>query len=682
MRGVIGVAFGACALGAGFVACVADRYVIGTYNRGVDGGVLPDGAMPGALNCTAANGCKLAVNLDRTGVSNVGDVLVLPSASVKATIRYRGEGATADAWTGDPGPPLARGLGTPQPGLPAPFTDATRAVGLSVEDPSYAAGVSEAGAVAADDFVVEVVLRATLDTPVFAKTTAGSGWSVSVNSGGSLGLDLSDGTRTVRVSSEALTPRAWYHCLFWISRAAGGRADCNGRVGALVDLAGLGSLGAAGSLIAGGAAGGSGGADAIHLALFQLFRVPSGTLGASTGWQAIARRRFAELTGVFPSFAGGSAMPAEDLRNSVAYLDMQREAGGPRRLFMVGPDWARIACRSDLAGVRDCGYLAEPGRNRVVDPSAAGPMWMASEVTVSRGDVLFVDGEQRMESLLPSAANARHVVLRRGNFSGNHQALSFFARAGAGHLIGAAVGALGTAVFDLAAGQVVSSPANVDATIEDWGNGIFRCAYHVPQGGTLDYRVMLLNDAGGEMFAGDGVTIAAHIAGIQLDLEQGYARSLLATNTQAADRLTFVGDDGNLPAGGVVSLQLRVLLPPGKRQNDQAIININKGGVFSDQIQLFVIADDGTFHYWGLSGGVTRWSAAHPSTAVDGLRHSLAAEWGGTAANFWVDGALVNRNTVNLTPALFTMDRIDVAFSLHSSTYLQGLVAGLQVTGP
>jgi hypothetical protein len=278
---------------------------------------------------------------------------------------------------------------------------------------------------------------------------------------------------------------------------------------------------------------------------------------------------------------------------------------------------------------------------------------------------------------------ASHAVVRRGNFSGNRQALSFFAHAGAGHLIGAAVGALGTAVFDLATGQVVATPANVVATIEDWGNGIFRCAYSVPKaGGTLDYRVMLLNDAAAEMFAGDGATIGAHLAGIQLDIEQGYPRSLLPASSQAADRLTFVGNDGNLPAGGVVSLQLRVLLPPGRRQNDQAIVNINKGGAYGEQIQLFVIADDGTFHYWALAAGMTPWSIGHPSTAVDGLRHSLAAEWGGTAARFWVDGVLVNRNTSNLTPALFTMDRIDVAFSLHSSTFLQGLVAGLQVTGP
>ncbi|HET6283572.1 MAG TPA: hypothetical protein VFH73_21635 [Polyangia bacterium] len=657
---------------------MSERYVIGTYNRGVDGGVPIDGGMPGTLNCSAANSCRFAADLDHSGVSNLGDVLQLASASVKATLRYRGESARIDGWAGDPGPTLTRGLGEPQPALPTPFTDATGAVGLSVIDTSYAAGPSESGAVGADDFVVEVVLRAAVDAPVFARTGAAFGWSANINSAGALGLDLSDGTRTVRVSSEALTARAWYHCLFWISRAAGGRADCNGRAGALADLSGLGTLGPTGSF----AVGGAGGADAVQLALFQVFRVAPGTLGPEADWQTMTRRRFAAVTGVFPSFADGSALPAPDLRNSVALLDMQHLAGGPRRLFLVGPDWARIVCRTDAAGARDCGYLAEPERNRVVDPSPSASTWMASEVTVTVGDVLFVDGEQRMDTLIPSAAAARHAVIRRGTFSPNRQALSFFAHAGAGRLLGASVGSLGTAVYDVTSGQVVSMPANVAASIEDWGNGIFRCAYSVvPGGGALDYRVMLLNDAGAEMFAGDGMTIGAHIWGMQLDLEQGYPRSLLPANAQAAERLTFVGNDGNLPKGGVVSLQLRVLMPPGRRQNDQAIININKGGSFDDQIQMFVVATAGTFRFWGLAATMNRWTCDHPATAVDGLRHSLAAEWGGPAARFWVDGVSVNRNTSNLTPALFTMDRIDVAFSLHSSTYLQGLVAGLQVTG-
>ena len=48
-----------------------------------------------------------------------------------------------------------------------------------------------------------------------------------------------------------------------------------------------------------------------RVALLALFRAPDG-LGASTTWAAIAARRFATLTGVYPRLAHGSAMPPRD----------------------------------------------------------------------------------------------------------------------------------------------------------------------------------------------------------------------------------------------------------------------------------------------------------------------------------------------------------------------------------
>jgi hypothetical protein len=698
-------------------ACAADSYRLGDYVVGGAGGTAgvpggpdagpmdvdaepptPDGfspptdtPSPGDLAppgmCTKETSCRLAVDLDKSGVGSLNDTLTIGATNLPAALRYQGENATTTAWMGAPGPALARSTGTPALAVDTPFTDATRAVGLGGTGAVYAAATAEAGALGADDFVLEVVLRAAPNATVVSK---GSGWSIVTLASGALALDLNDGTRTARAgTSEPLLSRAWYHCLFWVSRNTGGRIDCNGRPGPVADpamLGGLGAIGTAGTLAIGGVNPPTG--DDVQLAFFQLFRAAAGLLGPPGTWTQVSRRRFFEMTGVFPQFAMGTPMPAENLRDSAAYLDMQRTAGGPRRIFLVGPDWPRIACRTDAAGERVCGYLAEAGRSRQIDPTAG--TWIASEATVAAGNVLFIDGEQSMDAVTASAANARHTLIRSEGVPTDRNAFSFFVRAGSSQRVGASVGSLGMAVYDLAAGSATPpNPPNgiIAATIEPWGNGIYRCGYiYEDMGGQLEHRLHLLNNAGDEIFAGDGMPVI-HVAGFQLDENTAYPASLLAVGQQQPDRLTFVGNDGNLPGGGPVMLALRVNLPPWPRYLDAAVVNINRGGSNVDQINLFVVgysagASAGVFQFKGTSQGGTHWVVNHPLRSTDGKAHALIAEWGGGMARLSIDGGLPRGNgETNVSAALYTFDRIDVGFSSRSSGPLQGLVGRLELKG-
>ncbi|HEY0707982.1 MAG TPA: hypothetical protein VGG33_14360 [Polyangia bacterium] len=699
--------------GSSTSAC-ADRYSLGTLVTAGDGGAggagFPDGgprdadaappppppdappvtdgepappdlSPPGV--CTKETSCRLAANLDQSGTSNLGDGLVLGGATVTASLRYQGENANAAVWMGARGPSLTRSAGTPALGLETPFTDNTRAVGLGGTGAVYLASAPDAGSLGTDDFVLELVFRAGANAGIVSK---GVGWAVSTLVDGAVALDLNDGTRTVRAgTSGVLLTRTWYHCLFWVSRGNGARVDCNGRPTGIVDPAALGALGpvgAAGTLAIGGANPAAG--DDVQVALFQLFRVASGMLGAAPTWTSISRRRFAELTGVFPQFATGTPLPAENLRGTPAYLDMQRVAGGPRRLFLVGHDWPRIACRTDGRGARSCGYLAEPGGGRRVEPLASA--WTASEATVVASDVPSVDPDQRMEAITASAANARHTLVRIAGVGGVRNALSFYVRAGSSQKVGVSVGTLGMAVFDLATGTVTPAPGLIAATIEPWGNGVFRCGYIYQNiDGQTEHRIHLLNGEGADTFLGDGTPVI-HVAGFQLDANTAYPSSLMAVSPQGADRLTFLGADGNLPLAGPVQLSLRVNLPPWPRYLDEAVININRGGATNDQINLFIVgysagAMAGVFQFMGLSQGATHWTVRHPTRSTDGFAHTLVAEWGGGTARLSIDGQTEARNESNVSAALYTFDRIDVGFSLRSSTYLQGLVSRLELKG-
>jgi hypothetical protein len=288
-----------------------------------------------------------------------------------------------------------------------------------------------------------------------------------------------------------------------------------------------------------------------------------------------------------------------------------------------------------------------------------------------------------MAALVPSAQSAPHTLSITGTYGGARQALSFFARAGQGQLVGASVSGLAQAVFNVATGSVVSAPAGARASVEAWGDGLFRCALTFqPDPGALTYELELLDDAEGQPFAGDGNGAWLHVAGLQLDVGEAYAGSLLATDEQAGDQLSFVGDDGNLPTGTTVVERFRVLLPEGPRLTDQAVLNFNRGGEFDNQVQIYLTGDTNELKFWGLNEGATHWAFTHPLTPSDGLRHQIEAKWAPSSATLSVDGKALTKEALIANDAPFLLDRIDVGYSAKSSGSLEGLVAGIEIAEP
>src|SRR5436190_1785716 len=90
--------------------------------------------------------------------------------------------ASAGACTRNPyviGAVCPLGDGAPMTGLPAPFTDVTRAVDLPANAPAYVASNAATGSVGFADFVVEVVLRAGPGATIADKTAfGGTGWAL------------------------------------------------------------------------------------------------------------------------------------------------------------------------------------------------------------------------------------------------------------------------------------------------------------------------------------------------------------------------------------------------------------------------------------------------------------------------------------------------------------------------
>ncbi len=122
-----------------------------------------------------------------------------------------------------------------------------------------------------------------------------------------------------------------------------------------------------------------------------------------------------------------------------------------------------------------------------------------------------------------------------------------------------------------------------------------------------------------------------------------------------------------------------MLLPEGPRLTAQAVLNLNRGGTFENQVELYITGDTGLLKFWGLSDGAAHWAFSHPSSPLDGLRHAVEAHWGPTSADLSLDGVPATQDALIANDSPFSLDRIDVGFSSKSSGSLEGLVAGIEI---
>jgi hypothetical protein len=669
-----------------FSACLDNPYVIGRQCvQGEAECAPPDGGEPPECGEGGCDGLTFVLPLDASGPSLLADLEI--GASVYApALRLDGQNALVDRWVATRGADLPRAPAGPAPALdlPAPFTDGTRAVGFAPGGAVYAAADASAFDLGEGSAVIEIVFRAAADTELFDKKDDLVGHRLALGADGSLWWSVGDGATTASVASTPLTSGAWHHCLLYLTRLtatdARGRIDCNGQPGPSVTLGDLGALGSAAALEVGGDGPAAEPSQIAELALFPSPApfAPAAELDAVL--DEASARRFAALTGVLPELARGAPLALGAGRTSAAYLDLAEGATDPRRLFLVGAHWPRIACRVGGDGARFCGYLVEQQSTSAYGGATEAADWTAEALTTTPDAMAFPDGTARMDALIADASIGAHVLSRGGDFAGSRQAFSFFARRGSSAFIGASIGAEGLAIYDLEAGEVVSAPAGVEAALEPWGDGLYRCVYlvDVPEG-ALEHRIHLVADAAGAAFAGDGTTPTTYVAAIQVEPNLGYPSSLIPEGGRDRDRLGFRADDGNLPPGGPIHFEARVLVPTSTRLTDQTVLNLSQGRSFDDQMNLFLAAR-GSFEFDARANGEAQWGFQHPANPFDGLPHRVAATVDLPALGLVVDDAEVTFTpTGSVAPE--GLDFIDVGQSDHAAGPLEGLIQGVRI-GP
>jgi hypothetical protein len=302
---------------------------------------------------------------------------------------------------------------------------------------------------------------------------------------------------------------------------------------------------------------------------------------------------------------------------------------------------------------------------------------------VATGPTTFVDGESRFSALAAAAVSGAHTLSTTAT-TGQAQVLSFFVHSLGAARLGASAGGGGMAVFDVQGGRVVTQPAGVQASVEPWGDGVFRCAYRFKSaGGPTTYTVHMLDDAGGETFVGSAAP-TVEVGGLQVDVDLAHPGSLLASPVQAPDKLAFAGNPGNLPASVPVLATVDVMLPEGPILKDQAIFNINFMSAFAGQVQLYLRGDNNQIKFWALSdqNNDVFWAFSSENALIaDGARHSLVAGWDASSASLVVDRAPPLSAPVQGTPPA-TLDEIDLGVSEQSAGAFEGLISGFRIGAP
>ena len=291
-------------------------------------------------------------------------------------------------------------------------------------------------------------------------------------------------------------------------------------------------------------------------------------------------------------------------------------------------------------------YLLEPARTNLVAYSEdfSNAAWTKSNSSITSNSVISPDGTLNADKIIPNATALvnKYIYIIPTTLNGIDYSLTVFAKEGEYNMLRLEDGNNSQgAWFDLSNGTLGTVGVSVDAKIQNYGNGWYKCSITKPSVSTNVFFVIAVSNTE-SIQVGDG-TSGAYIYGAQL--EQGsYPTSYIPTNgtaiTRAAETANGSGDAATFnDSEGVLYCEASTFI----ETTDNRIIGLSDG-TFSNRISITFHSTLNRLQVYSNKANATLFNMEYLN-ATKTHSNKIAVVYSNSIAKIYFNGILVDTDT-------------------------------------